>query len=1141
MNRLRITAATVAMATALLCAGQVSANTLYFQMNPNYSGGGQRQVFIFGPANSTGTVVGGSGFNEVFNLGAEGFATITLPNADELGFGTIENLGYKVTSSAAVSGYFLSRQPATTDMTYLIDGERLGTKYVVAGYQNIYPDQMSVQATQDNTVVTFTPKGGTAFNVTLNAGQTYMYQDSDQLTGSSILADKPIAVFSGNQCTNVPTGVGACDHIVEQMPSVDQLSTTYLVAQTPRTGTQGNVMRIVATEDGTDVKVNGTSVATLNAGEFYEGRVVGGLQVDASKKVLVAEYLIGQGQANDNTDPAMTIVPGADQWLKSYVFATPSGDADFPTDFVSIIIQSGSLGSLTIDGVVADATLFNPLGTTIYSFGSIDVSATTGPFSISADTPFQLLLQGHDSYDSYFTFGGASFAPGASPDPETPPPPPPPPNVDAYWDGDAPGSSGNNAVDGGNGRLTRNTLNVTLDNGVTNNSLPLEPTNVIFSGAPGNVEIDDVDGAISTGGARFLVSGYVISGDAVALIGANPTAQVGTDDDATASFVATVNNVLTGSTGLTKTGKGSLVLNGVNTYGGGTTVSAGTLVGSATSFGTGAVTNNAALVFEQPADASFANGINGSGMLVKQGAGRLTVEGTNGLTGGTFVNAGGLHVMGTLASSVVTVRNGAWLSGTGTVGGVALETGGRVAPGASIGTLEVAGNYAQAAGSVYEVELNSTGQSDLIHATGTGTLAAGAGINIVKLDAARYVLGTRYTILTADAGLTGTYTSVTGATVVSAFIGVVPSYNANNVYLDVAQVRDFADAGMTPNQISAAWGADDPGNGAMYTAIAYLPDDATAQFAFDQVSGEIHASLRGATLEDSRFIREAMINRTVGTREPGKGLFFHGYGSWGTFDGDGNAADVKRDIGGFFVGGEMVSDSGLIFGALAGYGEAKIKVDDRASRADTSDAHLGGYVGFSAIGFNMRGGMAYMWRDVKTVRDPAFPGFADTLTAKYNSNLFQLFGDASYNISLGSINLDPFFQLAYVKLEGGSFGERGGSAALEGLGANSSDYWLTQLGSRFSVAFGGGGIGLTGSLGWRHLAGGDKNTPVSLGFAAGPAFEIYGAPIAKDVAAMSLAITGKVATNMEIDVGYSGQAGSGHSDHGVRAAFTFRF
>jgi len=48
---------------------------------------------------------------------------------------------------------------------------------------------------------------------------------------------------------------------------------------------------------------------------------------------------------------------------------------------------------------------------------NIDVSTQTGPLTVSADELFQLLLSGYDDYDSYFTYGGAAFAPGASPNP----------------------------------------------------------------------------------------------------------------------------------------------------------------------------------------------------------------------------------------------------------------------------------------------------------------------------------------------------------------------------------------------------------------------------------------------------------------------------------------------------------------------------------------------------------------------------------------------------------------------------------------------------------------------------------------------------------------------------------------------------
>jgi hypothetical protein len=411
----------VALAAFCAFAAPASATDLYFQMNPNYTGGsGVRQAFVFGTAGATGTVSSIGGFNSAFTLNSQGFSTINLPLSYELANQTVQNDGFKISASTAISGYFLSRMPFTTDMSYLIDGSKLGTSYVTASYASASTgsEQISVQAITNGTTVTITPAGGTTpVNVTLNAGQTYMYSRTASLTGSTVTSSAPVAVFSGNSCANVPSGNSACDHLDEQMVSVDQLSTSYLLGKTPRTGASGDVYRVVASEDGTTVTANGVQVATLNKGEFYEGRVTTGIDIETSKPTLMAQYLIGGTQAGTNTDPAMTIVPGQDQWLNSYVFATPSGTADFPTDIISLIVKTSTLSSLTVGGSTANTAGFLALGSTGYSYGNIDVSNTSGPFSITAADPFQLLVSGYDNYDSYFTYGGARFAPGASPEP----------------------------------------------------------------------------------------------------------------------------------------------------------------------------------------------------------------------------------------------------------------------------------------------------------------------------------------------------------------------------------------------------------------------------------------------------------------------------------------------------------------------------------------------------------------------------------------------------------------------------------------------------------------------------------------------------------------------------------------------------
>ncbi|PSL78981.1 hypothetical protein C7T35_40025 [Variovorax sp. WS11] len=122
-----------------------------------------------------------------------------------------------------------------------------------------------------------------------------------------------------------------------------------------------------------------------------------------------------------------------------------------------------------------------------------------------------------------------------------------------------------------------------------------------------------------------------------------------------------VGQALTKFGSLRKEGAGTLVLSGANTFMGGTTISAGTLVGSAGNFGSGTITNNAALRIDQSGDATFANTITGSGILTKTGTGTLKLTRANGHTGGTTVAGGTLELAttGAAGSGDITVDNSA--------------------------------------------------------------------------------------------------------------------------------------------------------------------------------------------------------------------------------------------------------------------------------------------------------------------------------------------------------------------------------------------------------------------------------------------------------------------------------------------------
>lgn len=431
MKRKLLTVAIAGM-MGVAAAQTAVASQLYFDFNRNTMGNlANASIFLFGAANQEVAVSNLAGFNQNVALNADGFFNVPIANIYQQSGTGIHNTGFLVDSAQPVAGYFVNRAGFSTDMTYLLDRGALDKNYVVASQGGGFGEgsQVAIHAITDGTAVTFTPRGGAPIDVSLNAGETYKYAGGGtDLTGSLVSANNAVAVFAGHECGQVPVGATYCDTLLEQMIPTSKLSQDYLL--TASKGSQlatndSDLVRVVATQDGTEVRVDGGVKATLNTGDSHEFLLPTGTgaHVEASAPVAIAQYLTGGGGAN--TDPAMSMVPGADTWLESYRLATPIGAQQFVENYASIVIDSDILGSLKLDGITVNTGGFDAIGATGFSRGIVDLPL--GLFNLTASDPFLVMLGGGSNADSYFTYGGSTFAPGIS-EPPLPPSEVPEPN-----------------------------------------------------------------------------------------------------------------------------------------------------------------------------------------------------------------------------------------------------------------------------------------------------------------------------------------------------------------------------------------------------------------------------------------------------------------------------------------------------------------------------------------------------------------------------------------------------------------------------------------------------------------------------------------------------------------------------------------
>lgn len=304
----------------------------------------------------------------------------------------IQEMGIYLVADRKVNVYALNHDNNSSDVAVIYPVESLGTEYLTMCYKphldTTRPEhgrnsEFVIVASQENTKVTITPTQTTdgshaanvPFTITLGKGELYQVQAvRDDLTGSHIVSDKPVAVYAGSLSTTIPfEATGGWDHMYEQMPPVNTWGREYYTV--PLLTRSKDYFRIMASQDSTRVTI-GTGSVYLNRGRFYEFTLNTPARIFADKQILVSQY--SQSRNNDNVtngDGFMIILSPVSQAKKDVTFEAYTSTI-IKVYFVNIVVPSSEAGKIELDGNLIGN--FSPFTDDLrYSYAQVPISSGT--------------------------------------------------------------------------------------------------------------------------------------------------------------------------------------------------------------------------------------------------------------------------------------------------------------------------------------------------------------------------------------------------------------------------------------------------------------------------------------------------------------------------------------------------------------------------------------------------------------------------------------------------------------------------------------------------------------------------------------------------------------------------------------------
>ena len=253
---------------------------------------------------------------------------------------------------------------------------------------------LTITPTRDVTIGTESVQAGNSIVITLHRAETLLIAFIGDLTGTKVTANRPISFFCGDQCPLIPSGVGACDQIVEQLPPVEAWGRQFATAPL-KTRMSFDIFRFVASENSTTVNISCTLSSgnqgyvdefILNEGSFADVEVSSEsfCWIEADNRILLLQFAVGTSVDKVLSDPFMALIPAVSHYTNSFMLPIVNSSLKDFTHYLNIIIPAEHYqpDQIFLDGqsLQSQALVFRAIvhnGETMAYAAQVTVSATT--------------------------------------------------------------------------------------------------------------------------------------------------------------------------------------------------------------------------------------------------------------------------------------------------------------------------------------------------------------------------------------------------------------------------------------------------------------------------------------------------------------------------------------------------------------------------------------------------------------------------------------------------------------------------------------------------------------------------------------------------------------------------------------------